>query len=164
MVLYIYKGTDLKGTRGEALVKRAWSLYTGKMDSPEIKRTAKGKPYFENSNISFSISHSGELWVCLFAHFNVGVDIQMIKDGHLQEIAARFFTKAEAETVRQEGRKAFYRIWTSREACGKYAGTGFFFQGEPDPYPFLREVFISSDYICTTAALKEEAIWINEIS
>lgn len=164
MVLYIYRGTDLKGAKGEALVKRAWSLYTGKTDPPEMNRTAKGKPYFENTDIHFSVSHSGDLWVCLFAHFNVGVDIQMIKDGRLQEIAERFFTKEEAESVRQEGRNAFFRIWTSREACGKYEGSGFFLQGKPDPYPILREVFISSDYICTTAALKEENIWINEIS
>ncbi len=164
MVLYIYRGTDLKGARGEDLVKRAWSRFTDKADFPVINRTAKGKPYFENSNIHFSISHSGELWVCLFAHFNVGVDIQMIKGGRLQEIAERFFTKEEAETVRQEGRDAFYRIWTSREACGKYEGSGFFLQAKPDPYPILREVFISSDYMCTIAALKEETIWINEIS
>lgn len=164
MNLYVKKGTSLKGEKGELLVNKAWTLFTGLKEFPGIKRTDKGKPYFENSGIHFSISHSGDIWVCLFANFNIGVDIQIMRDGALEAIADRFFTEEEAETVRNEGKTAFYRIWTTREACGKYAGTGFALPEKIDPYPFFNEVFISSNYLCMTAAAKEENIWIMEIN
>jgi len=164
MNLFFKKGMLAKREEGETLIRTVWSLYTGLADAPAIKRTNKGKPYFENCNIQFSISHSGDLWVCLVADFNVGVDIQLMKEGPLEAIADRFFSKDEAEAVRSNGKKEFYRIWTAREACGKYAGTGFMLPEKIDPYPVVKEVFISSDYYCMTAALKEETICITEIS
>jgi len=164
MKLFFKKGEHAKGEEGEALIKTVWSLHTGIAEAPAIKRTNKGKPYFENCNIHFSISHSGEMWVCLVADFNVGVDIQLIKEGPLEAIADRFFSKEQAEAVRSKGKKEFYRIWTAREACGKYAGTGFMLPEKIVPYPVIKEVFISSDYYCMAASLKEEPICITEIN
>lgn len=130
MILYIYNGKNHKGRAGEVLVKMALADYTNnKYDNPIIKRGEYGKPFFENIPVCFSISHSGEIWVCLMSDFNVGVDIQIYKNVRYEKLAQRFFTKNEAEYIKKQGTKSFFEVWTKKEAFVKYTGNGFANQG-----------------------------------
>ena len=54
------------------------------------------------------------------------MDLQENRLCRQDAIAARYFTDAEAEYVKQDGISGFYRIWTRREALAKFTGLGFF--------------------------------------
>lgn len=83
----------------------------------------KGKPYFtDNCGIYFSLSHSGELAVCVAAMLPVGADVQAVKS-YNEAIAKRYFTIDEYSMAKNDD-KMFTRIWTRKEAVAKAEGTG----------------------------------------
>ncbi len=90
---------------------------------------AFGKPQLgHGSGLHFNLSHSGDTAVLAVSHcFDLGVDIEEIKPVE-EELAARFFSKAESDALRAipESRSvnAFYRCWTSKEAFVKAHGAG----------------------------------------
>ena len=117
----------LKGER--TLLKSAAACFgvsKEQLDRTAVLATPKGKPYFENIDTHFSISHSGNLWACLIGPTCCGLDVQYIKPCKFNNIAGRFFSQKEAEYVKQFGLEGFYDIWTRREAYCKYTGEGFF--------------------------------------
>ncbi len=148
MIIYVGIG-QYKGTAGEELVKKALADYSGnKYADGSIKREERGKPFFENLPVHFSVSHSGEFWVCLMADFNVGIDIQAYRTLKYEKVARRFFFHEEAEYVSQQGIDGFFQIWTRKEAYVKYMGNGLSGEGlsnfsviktESDSY-FLKEM------------------------
>ncbi|MEY9633415.1 4'-phosphopantetheinyl transferase [Bradyrhizobium japonicum] len=86
-----------------------------------------GKPFLPQSDIHFNVSHSGEVVAIALAANEVGIDIEA--KHHIPEmaaIAARFFSKNEAERVRAatDPTDEFFRIWTMKEAVVKAAGQG----------------------------------------
>ena len=114
---------------GEALLKRAALVYgvpKDVLEETKVLRAPSGKPYFDNLDIHFSISHSGDLWACLMGPQRCGLDIQYIKPCNCHKIARRFFSSPEALYVEKEGLQGFFELWTMREAAGKYTGEGFF--------------------------------------
>lgn len=91
-----------------------------------IERTEKGKPYFLNSNVHFSISHSEDIWAVAFGDTEVGFDIQHMRLADYNGIAKRFFTIGEVSYIKEHGKEAFFDIWAMKEAYGKLTGEGFF--------------------------------------
>lgn len=100
-----------------------------------IAREERGKPYFPGQpRLHFSISHSGELWVCALSGRPLGVDIQKhtTKRGEsagqaaarLSGLAERFFHPGEAAWVRENPGERFFRIWAAKESYVKYTGEG----------------------------------------
>ncbi|QHI71238.1 4'-phosphopantetheinyl transferase family protein [Aminipila terrae] len=133
MIVYIYDGKEHKGKAGEELLRKALKDYSGNAYTGiVIKREKYGKPYFENIPVQFSISHSGQIWVCLMADFNVGIDIQFYKNLKYEKIAERFFTENEIEYIHQKGIDGFFQVWTRKEAYVKYTGNGFANEGFSD--------------------------------
>ena len=109
-------------------------MYTDAMF--EIRRTASGKPYFQNcGDIGFSVSHSGEYFVCALTNRNIGVDIERRSklsgesdadaSGRLCKIANRFFHPDEAALISENPMTRFYEVFTAKESYVKYKGTGF---------------------------------------
>lgn len=105
----------------------------------EVKRTENGKPYIENSDYCFSISHSETLAVCalrckfenydlpedIFTIFEdgegeVGIDVQISPNetdfDRLNKISQRYFNKEFSSA------KDFIYHWTKTEALCKYKG------------------------------------------
>jgi len=92
---------------------------------------------------SFSMSHSGDLWLCAIATGReLGVDGEVLRDvPEAQGIAERWFTRAERERLASEqgrgSRDAFLRAWVRKEAFLKALGVGFSVEGatglDPDP-------------------------------
>ena len=87
----------------------------------------QGKPQIVNFPKKFNLSHSGDYVVCGVSDGEVGVDIQKwvpFKD----RTAERFFAKAEwkllQETDVEKRTELFYRLWSRKEAYGKYTGQG----------------------------------------
>lgn len=87
-------------------------------------RAPGGKPYFPAAPwLHFSISHSGDWWLCAFSGAPVGVDLQRIQPTREAGIARRFFHPDETAwlAVNPDG---FFRLWTAKEACVKLTGRG----------------------------------------
>lgn len=88
------------------------------------------KPYLKNyPTIFLNISHSGSYVACAVADQEVGVDIQQIKPAKCAMIAERFFTKKEADNVKEqvivkEQEELFYTYWAIKESYIKLTGKG----------------------------------------
>ena len=94
----------------------------------------KGKPElserFRDSGIKFNLSHSHDIAVlAVTRQFEIGVDVEFMDPGWAkQDIAERFFSTAEIQTLRglpsHERIDAFYSCWTRKEAYIKACGHG----------------------------------------
>ena len=87
----------------------------------------QGKPQIVNFPKKFNLSHSGDYVVCGVSNGEVGVDIQKWVP-YKERTAERFFAKEEWELLQekdeQERTELFYRLWSRKEAYGKYTGQG----------------------------------------
>ena len=117
----------------ETFTKEALKLYNIEFDlgfsleeieQEIIIRTQNGKPFFKSIPLEFSISHSENIWVCAMGSCRVGIDIQIEKSAKTLEIAKRFFNKEESDFVTEYGSKAFFQIWSMKEAFVKFIGKG----------------------------------------
>lgn len=128
--IYLYHDPG-EADRRLALLRDAARSFAPRLTEAElsISRSPKGKPFFTSpaaAGLQFSISHSGGLWACILGKSPCGMDLQENRLCRQDAIAARYFTDAEAEFVKQDGISGFYRIWTRREALAKFTGLGFF--------------------------------------
>ena len=86
-----------------------------------------GKPQIVNFPKKFNLSHSGDYVVCGVGDGEVGVDIQKWVP-YKERTAERFFAPEEWKLLQEsdESRRTelFYRLWSRKEAYGKYTGQG----------------------------------------
>lgn len=133
------------------LLKRAIRFEYGILKLPEIIIENKGKPKFESENICFNMSHCDTAVACVVDDNEVGIDIQdystnminvwrqitsireknsimkgMIENNvscaglEIDNLACNKWNDASKEKLVRE----ITRIWTIKEAYGKYYGTG----------------------------------------
>lgn len=132
--IYLYEGPFEKGDKGYPMIREAAARYAAEMgldydlNQAEILREEKGKPYFVDIPIEFSLTHSGELWMCLFSRMPCGIDLQMVKDCDFEKIADRQYTGQEQHYVKLWGSTGFFDVWVRKEAFCKCTGQGFFTQ------------------------------------
>ena len=109
---------------GRSGIRRAAAIYTGLAPLElEISTSSTGKPFFNNAELYFNVSHSGGVVVAAFSGLPVGIDIEVPgRCRNFPEIARRFFHPDEAE--RCSGEEDFLELWTAKEAMLKLAGTG----------------------------------------
>jgi 4'-phosphopantetheinyl transferase len=101
-------------------------------DQLKFSYGAYGKPYVPHRSyeIQFSLAHSRELALYAFARKrNVGVDVEYIRElPDVEQMAATYLTEQENEVFKSlpKGRrsKAFFELWTRKEAYLKAIGTG----------------------------------------
>ena len=91
-------------------VKRVYGI-----DSPGVFKTESGKPYFKNSNIHFSLSHSGNYALCVLDSFPIGADIQIIRSIS-PSLPYAVCTLEELEEM------DFFTLWTVKESYIKLYG------------------------------------------
>lgn len=126
---YHFRNDYLRSLYGEVMVRKAIERKTGIEDKAITFHYNKyGKPYiYDLPNIHFNISHSGDWVVCVLSGFRCGIDIEEITKPHL-DIAKRYFTKAEYETLNSMSGDAqkeyFYDLWTLKESYIKWMGKG----------------------------------------
>lgn len=163
--VYFYEG-DLKNENlRRALVLEAVAAYCESralgFDAQQavFLRGEKGKPYIEGLPVHFNVSHTGTMWMCIVGPEECGLDLQQQKECDFEKIAARHFSPEEQEYVALHGISGFFRIWTRREAYGKYTGQGFY--GTMPPFvdgegglagytggAYLIEIPIADDIFC----------------
>lgn len=118
------------------LVKKALRRYlhdTKQMENMQyfsvydkIVRTKRGKPYFENADLQFSISHTDGLWVCAFGNAPCGIDAQVYGNYREESISKRLFSPDDVAYAKEKGSKGFYSLWSRFEAVCKCSGEGIF--------------------------------------
>lgn len=122
-----------------------------------------GKPHFENLDLKFSLSHSHGVFVLAFSKFEVGLDIEFVRELNFEKFS-RLFNSDSAE--------CFFRRWTKCEALGKYLGSGasFVMGGAKVVAKKVRnfesqggvftEIPLISGYTATTASMPQEIILV----
>jgi 4'-phosphopantetheinyl transferase len=98
-----------------------WKLTQGQSGKPTL--ITSGSPI----GMEVSLSHSRDLVLAAITNLGeIGVDIECrVPQRSILEIAAHSFGEQERQTVEAGGARAFYRIWTLREALAKACGIGF---------------------------------------
>lgn len=90
-----------------------------------LKFTEKGKPYFENTPLCFSLSHSGEYVMCVTSNDSCGCDVEktaVVREG----LPERVLSKNELAEYNKAGKtEKFYEFWTKKEAIIKALDLGF---------------------------------------
>ncbi len=119
----------------------------------EFASRERGKPSIVGSTIEFNLSHSAGISVlAITQEREVGIDVERL-DPSLDElkIAERFFSHAEYEALTRlsadKRRRAFFSVWTRKEAFLKGVGLGigghlnrFIVSVSPDNPPVLERV------------------------
>lgn len=115
----------LRTVAGEMLARLGIAEWCG-IAPEEIRFSSdeKGKPYAENLDVHFNISHSGEYVVCAVASSPIGIDIEKIRDINLK-ILERICSKRELLYFSEEPKlNQFFEMWTAKEAQAKLLGDG----------------------------------------
>ena len=90
----------------------------------EINYNYNGKPFFNNLNIFFNISHSYDMVICVISNSKIGVDIEKIVDIN-PKFTNIFLTTSEKEYVNYPAKnynKRFFQIYTLKESYIKAMG------------------------------------------
>ena len=115
----------------EVLLRREIGKALGMKEKDIIfSYTEEGKPFIENADYHFSISHTKNVIVFVDSKSPVGIDIEGINEPEKSKrrlrVAKRFFTEEEYERVKNAScnNEEFCRIWTMKEAYVKMKGQG----------------------------------------
>ena len=93
----------------------------------QLAKEDSQRPVCLNRGIDFNISHSGDWLLMAVSSQRVGVDIEHIKlQRNIRAIAQRYFSQQECQDLYASDNftKAFYQLWTLKEASVKYTGEG----------------------------------------
>lgn len=183
--IYIYDGPFEKGSGGYALVRRAAERYcqevglTIDVQSIEIAKEDKGKPFFVDTPLGFSLTHSENLWMCMISQNPCGLDLQVVKPCNTEGIAKRNYTPEEQHYVTLWGIDGFFDVWVRKEAFCKHTGQGFFTQmpsmvnGQGDLVDqvewkgityYLKEIFIADYLKCAVCTSEKTEIEIRSLT
>lgn len=103
--------------------------FFGADDNAPWEYACNGKPYIkDDTGLSFSLSHSGDIAMAVVSEHVVGIDVEKIEDCK-KGVCRRYFLDSEAEYVlgnmETEGQEErFFRLWTLKEAYAKMTGMG----------------------------------------
>lgn len=115
-----------QSTLGWGLLLYAWRLKTGEQTLPPLGFSERGKPFFKDASLAFSISHTDTL-VCLALSEtgDIGVDAQTLATPS-DRLAQRVLSVAEQAVLAAADDIAltFTRFWTQKEALVKQTGEG----------------------------------------
>ena len=97
------------------------------IENPVFLKTENGKPYIDCEGVHFSIAHTHGLVCVLVGDSPLGVDCELMRERgecEIKRFAKRFFTENELKLLSRENysQRAFYKIWTSKEATIKKIG------------------------------------------
>ena len=140
---------------GRLLLHQLYEEQTGEK-CPAILVTPRGKPYFQDSPVHFSISHTKNHAFCVLAPCPVGIDAEE-KDRKVNlRLADKILSPPERSCFDAAADKqaALLRLWVLKEAAAKLSGEGL------NGYPNHTDFHPEDDRIteidgCYVAVLKE---------
>lgn len=97
------------------------------MNQIHFNRDNLGKPYWQDSNYFFNLSHSSEWIACSIGYVPNGVDVETAEIANC-DIAQKYFLAKEYQQLlalpENERALAFLKMWTIKESYLKYTGKG----------------------------------------
>jgi 4'-phosphopantetheinyl transferase len=102
----------------------------GYLSLGDLRFNVYQRPYFDNTDLDFNISHSGDYVLCAIGKKSrVGIDIEEVKPVILDDFTPILSPDELEEIVRHPKDKldVFYTIWTQKEALVKAEGSGLNF-------------------------------------
>ena len=117
------------------LLSRLYREQTGK-ELPEIRITDRGKPYFADGKLHFSISHTPNHAFCVLSENNVGMDAEELSRNIQLKLAEKILSpgeKAQFDAAADQ-RRALLTFWVLKEASVKRSGEGL--RGYPNRTSF----------------------------
>lgn len=118
----------IRSAVSELLLRYAYRMVKGnEMPLPDISYGKYGKPFFENREPRFNLSHSGNYIACVLADCEVGIDVETFSNRVDLCIADSFFSYSERIFVAEDQKLSFRRffyIWTLKESYVKEIGMG----------------------------------------
>lgn len=120
---------------GRELLARLYREKTGE-DCPVIAVTDRGKPYFEDSPLHFSISHTKNHVFCALSERPIGIDAEEKNRDINLKLADKILSPAEKARfdAAPDKRTALLRLWVLKEASVKRTGEGL--RGYPNHTDF----------------------------
>ena len=117
------------------LEKMYWEVMGEPM--PPIAVTERGKPYFAEGDLHFSISHTPRHVFCVLAENPVGVDAEELDREINLQIADKILSPREREQydLVEDKQIALLTFWVLKEAAAKCSGEGL--RGFPNDTDFL---------------------------
>ncbi len=115
-----------QGIGAELLLIHAFRSVSGDLQLPlSITAEPDGKPYLLDSDLHFSLSHSGSFAACALSDFPVGIDLELWSRMH-DPVLRRCFSPEEQNLVltSPDPGRLFTRLWTGKESCVKATGHG----------------------------------------
>ena len=110
---------------GRALLEALYREETGK-PLPTISIGAWGKPFFEDSNWHFSISHTKKHAFCVLSVENVAIDAEELDRRINPALAEKILSPTEKAQfdAAADKTKALLTFWVLKEAAAKLSGRG----------------------------------------
>ena len=120
---------------GRQLLARLYREETGN-DLPPIRKTDRGKPYFEDSPYHFSISHTPKHAFCVLAEENIAIDAEELDRPIDLRLAGKILSPGEKARfdAAEDKRRALLAFWVLKEAAVKLTGQGL--RGYPNHTDF----------------------------
>ena len=111
---------------GRKLLAEMYREKTGQ-PLPEIRTTDRGKPYFVDSGLHFSISHTREHVFCVLLETPVGIDAEQTDRKINAPLVNKVLSPGENERYNraQDKQAAFLKLWVLKEAYAKLTGRGW---------------------------------------
>ena len=141
---------------GRKLLARLYREETGR-DLPPILTADRGKPYFAEDPLHFSISHTKHHAFCVLSEHNVGIDAEELDRGINLKLAEKILSPMERARFEAapDKRKALLTFWVLKEAAAKLSGEGL--KGYPDHTNFsLDDPRVTEIDGCIVAVLEGE--------
>ena len=120
---------------GRQLLRKMYEETFGKA-MPEILVTERGKPYFQDNPVHFSISHTKKHVFCVLSDRPVGIDAEEVSRNIRPELAEKILSASEKNQYEQSKnrKEALLRFWVLKEAAAKCTGEGL--RGYPNHTAF----------------------------
>lgn len=136
------------------LEKMYWEVMGEPM--PPIAVTERGKPYFTEGDLHFSISHTPRHVFCVLAENPVGVDAEELDREINLQIADKILSPREREQydLVEDKQIALLTFWVLKEAAAKCSGEGL--RGYPhETNFFLCDPRVTTREGCLVAAIED---------
>ena len=140
---------------GRQLLAELFRQETG-LDLPKILTTDRGKPYFPDSDLHFSISHTPHHAFCVLSEHNVGMDAEEQNRNINLKLADKILSPVERAQYESaaDPRTALLTFWVLKEAAAKLSGEGL--RGYPNHTHFsLDDPRVTELDGCLVAVMEE---------
>ena len=141
---------------GRRLLAELYRQETGR-DLPKILTTDRGKPYFPDGELHFSISHTLHHVFCVLSEHNVGIDADEADRKITLKLAEKILSSDEKQQfdAAADKRNALLTFWVLKEAAAKLSGEGL--RGYPNHTDFsLDDPRVTQIDGCIVAVLEGE--------